>query len=227
MATPSEMMNEKTDLERSSREPVNPEILNPLLFLLASRRGVRNDERFAETAVSDDYIMRYQGQFMIVFCMFNMGYVGSDMIDHKSEDPEYKLSMLYSHLRIGAYTALLTTFLLLAAKRYAKRLAAAAMPPQYDPTFYQYRLTSALEERCIEYREIITANTDEMNGYWNEQPSLCERFRILGLVDPEQASHVYDVVVRFYNNGHILMQFPAADPTAKRPIVTMLANTSS
>ena len=62
MTATDETMNEKTDLESPSQEPVNPSILNPLLFLLASRRGVRNDALFAETAVPDDYIMRYQGK---------------------------------------------------------------------------------------------------------------------------------------------------------------------
>ncbi|KAH8435099.1 uncharacterized protein LDX57_012728 [Aspergillus melleus] len=254
MTIPDKTMNEKTDTERSAQEPANPEILNPLLFLLAARRGVRNDARFAETAVSDDYIMRYQGKsgveaistrplwkriifflgilpakFMIVFCMFNLGYTATDMIDHKpaSEDPEYNRSRLWSRTRIGAYTALLTTFLLLAAKRYAKCLAAAATPPQYDPTTYQYRLTSALDQRGIEYREIVAATPDDMTRYWKEQQALCERFRIVGLVDPEQANHVYDIVVRFYNNGGIYMQFPAADTTTSRPVLAMSANESS
>lgn len=62
MAIPNEMMNEKIDVERPSQGSANPDILNPLLLLLASRRGVRNDTLFAETAVPDGYNMRYQGK---------------------------------------------------------------------------------------------------------------------------------------------------------------------
>ncbi|PLB49878.1 hypothetical protein P170DRAFT_508190 [Aspergillus steynii IBT 23096] len=252
MTTTDEMMNEKTDLESPSQEPVNPDILNPLLFLLASRRGVRNDALFAEAAVPDDYILRFQGKsgveainikplwkrivfsfgilsgkFFIVFAMFNFGYMLAQVIDHRSGDQEYNRSRLWAHMRAGAYAALLSIFLLLAAKQYAKRMIADATPPQYDPTSYQFRLVSAMEQRGIEYREVLPATPDDMGRYRQEEQALRERFRIVGLVDPGDAIHVYDLVVRFYNNGNIVLQFPAADPTAARSMVAMSVNASA
>lgn len=104
-------------------------------------------------------------------------------------------------------------------------MAATSTPPQYDPTSYQYRLVNAMEQRGLEYCEIVAATPDDMSRYWKEEQALCEQFRIVGLVDPENASHVYDLVVRFYTNGGIYLNFPAADPTVKRSMVAMSANT--
>lgn len=62
---------------------------------------------------------------------------------------------------MGAYTDFLTTFFLIVAKQYAKCVAVAATPSQYDPMSYQFRLISDMEQRSIEYRGVPPATPDD------------------------------------------------------------------
>jgi hypothetical protein len=44
-----------------SADPKTP-ILNPLLLLLAARRGFNQDSRFTTTKIPEDYIISYRGR---------------------------------------------------------------------------------------------------------------------------------------------------------------------
>ncbi|KAF5860722.1 hypothetical protein ETB97_001229 [Aspergillus alliaceus] len=117
--------------------------------------------------------------------------------------------------------AVLMSLIFFFAKQYARRHAAAATPPQYDPESYQCWLVTAMKRIDLQYKEITTATTLEMESYWKDERALCERFRIDGLVDPEDEHLIYDVVVKFYENGGVVLLFPSATPSQPKPGVVI------
>jgi hypothetical protein len=105
--------------------------------------------------------------------------------------------------------------LVFVAKCYTRKHAVAAPPPHADPTSYQSRVVHAMNQSGLAFREIVTTPLEEMEREWSMYRGVAERFRIEGLVDTG-TSWVYDVVVRFFKNGNIIMQFPSADGESSR-----------
>lgn len=66
-------------------------------------------------------------------------------------------------------------------------------------------------EADIQYASIKPTTLAEMEKMWRSEQSLCEKFRIEGLVDPSDRHRVYDVAVNFYSSGSIIMQFPTTE----------------
>jgi hypothetical protein len=114
-------------------------------------------------------------------------------------------------LRIGGIVASIAVLLLALARIYAKHHAATATPPWCDPESYQCRLSAAMVKANLQYTDIVSATLAEMDKLWKSEEALCERFRIEGLVDPEDRRLVYDAVLKFYNNGGVVIQFPSVE----------------
>jgi hypothetical protein len=68
-----------------------------------------------------------------------------------------------------------------------------------------------MAQRGIHYREIAPVTLVDLEGYRKSEKRLVERFQIEGLVDPVESSWVYDIVVRFYSKGNMVLQFASAD----------------
>lgn len=131
-------------------------------------------------------------------------------------------------MRIAPVVVLFLATFFIWTRRYAKRQAAAATPPQFDPDSYQSRLTQAMTQRGIYYREIAPVTLDDMEQHRKKDKRLVEGFQIDGLVDPMESSCVYDIVVRFYSQGNVLLQFASADNTpGSRPGLILTPNVTS
>ena len=155
---------------------------------------------------------------MLCFWAFYMSFFVSGIMFSTSDDDREERegrgdNGFMMQLRIAGYAALAMCAFLVAARVYSKKAKAAAMPPHLDCDSYQYRLVQALEQREMEFRDVITAPLRDMEILWRQDQSLQEKFSIEGLVDAER-SGVYDVVVRFWNNGNVNFQF-ASDSAPK------------
>ncbi|KAA8649503.1 uncharacterized protein ATNIH1004_002174 [Aspergillus tanneri] len=221
-------------------------ILKPVFFLLAARRGVHNDVNF----VDSDYVMRYQGKSGVdainrtpfwrrfvwgvgtvpnnsiwpeVFFVFIFVTLICRYIDYRSGGVEYFNARLWQQFSIAGLASLVVIVLFIAARRYAKYKAATVTPSEFNPTSYQYRLVNAMKLRGLQYREIVTATPTEIHCHWKENYALCERFHNEGLVDPYDSRSVYDISVRFYSNGVVYLEFPTDETSKPRPgVVTSL-----
>ncbi|THC89707.1 hypothetical protein EYZ11_010839 [Aspergillus tanneri] len=203
-------------------------ILKPVFFLLAARRGVHNDVNF----VDSDYVMRYQGKsgvdainrtpFWRRF-VWGVGTVPNKYSLRCCISVEYFNARLWQQFSIAGLASLVVIVLFIAARRYAKYKAATVTPSEFNPTSYQYRLVNAMKLRGLQYREIVTATPTEIHCHWKENYALCERFHNEGLVDPYDSRSVYDISVRFYSNGVVYLEFPTDETSKPRPgVVTSL-----
>ncbi|OKL61818.1 hypothetical protein UA08_03026 [Talaromyces atroroseus] len=227
--------NEKSasaDVEMA--KPNDGDIITPLLLLLAARRGFQHDSGVAQLAVPEDYVLSYRGQSGVkainhtswlvrLICALGYKSVGSclAMVFLIFSLSQSTMSLISddtspsSKLRVGALVATAAVLLIVIARIYAKRHTAAATPPWCDPESYQCRLTAAMAKANIQYRDIVSATLAEMEKLWKEEEALCERLTIQGLIDPEDRQLVYDVVLKFYNNGGVVIQFPFVDTAPK------------
>lgn len=117
-----------------------------------------------------------------------------------------------------------TALLLVIVRLYAKHRVAVTTPPWCDPDSYQCRLTAAMIKADIQYTDIVSATLAEMDKMWKSEQALCERFRIQGLRDPEDRRLVYDIVIKFYNNGGIILQFPSEEICPKTKPGILISN---
>lgn len=86
MKIPESITKERrADIESATAPSTDPNILEPLQFLLAARRGVRADPTFANTHIPDEKVLLYAGESgvkavnndsIITRLLFNIGYIG-------------------------------------------------------------------------------------------------------------------------------------------------------
>lgn len=78
-----------------------------------------------------------------------------------------------------------------------------------------------MREADIQYANIEAATLADMDKMWKSERPLRENFRINGLVDPGDKDQVYDVVMKFYDSGSIIMQFksPEGNPSPRPGIL--------
>jgi hypothetical protein len=118
---------------------------------------------------------------------------------------------------VGIFCVFQTLFFML-CRVVANRHVSTATPSWCDPESYQCRLVAAMGDADIQYACIKTATLGEMETLWKSEQALYEKFRIEGLVDPGDRHQVYDVAVKFYSSGAIIMQFPSLENSpATRP----------
>ncbi|KAJ5811466.1 hypothetical protein N7474_007767 [Penicillium riverlandense] len=265
MRIPENVMEKKpaSDVETAAQQESGDNampgsnILDPLLFLLAGRRGVRSDSHFAATNIPDDQAIIFVGPsgveainhtplwkrllcgvgcmdsrwgiVCIVFTLTNSLLAHFDSPPESTNETEWKEIRFFSrHVKIATVVALCLASFFIWARRYAKRQAAAATPPQFDPASYQSRLAHAMTQRGIHYREIAPVTLIDMERHRKSEKRLVERFQIEGLVDPMESSWVYDIVVRFYSKGNVFLQFASADNTpGKKPGLILTPNVES
>ncbi|KAJ6116635.1 hypothetical protein N7512_006360 [Penicillium capsulatum] len=236
MKIPETTTTESPDVERATDNAGGNDILEPLQFLLAARRGVRADPTFTTTHVPDDRVLVYAGEsgvesyqksprwsrflchvgymgrpWLAGFWAFYMGFMISLFIhENETEEEDEQNDIFYTRLWTGGYAAAAVVIFLLAARVYAKKRMAAATPPPFDPESYQSRLVQALRQRDIPFREVVTTPFEEMEQSWRQDLKMQEKFRIEGLVDVDGS--VYDLVVQFWVNGNVNFQFVSGQP---------------
>ncbi|KAJ5234436.1 uncharacterized protein N7469_003604 [Penicillium citrinum] len=243
--SPNDSSGEKLmDVEAAEPTRINADatakILEPLLFLLAARRGVQMDPEFETFNVPDDRIIVYAGKagveifnqtslcnriiavfgwmseswFMIPFTIFNFTFQTLEGLgDDKVEKPERRQNMIY-HGKLSITITATIWLLFFTAKKYTLRRVTASTPPQFDPSSYQYRFVQAMNQRGIQYREFVANTWQQMEGIWAKDRNVVERFSIEGLIDPE-SSWVYDINVRVWNNGTVNVSFASKEENLK------------
>lgn len=114
-------------------------------------------------------------------------------------------------LRVAGYVTAAWVVVLILARTYVKRAMATAIPPSFDPQSYEYRLAQAMQQRGMSYREVVTHPQKKMESIWSRNLDVREIFRIEALEDPECAEWTCDILVKFWSNGQVEMQFAEID----------------
>ncbi|CAI7585500.1 unnamed protein product [Penicillium pancosmium] len=210
-------------------------ILEPLLFLLAARRGVRADPTFESMNIPDDRIITSignsgleilntasvfnritaalawfaEGRIIVLFGILNFILDYSRSLRLELTGILVTRTYLYG-LKFGFMMISATWLVGIAAKKYTRKRLAGATPPQFDPTSYQYRFVQAMDQRRLRYRRVVTNSFKQMEKIWVRNLHVKERFCIEGLEDPE-SSWVYDINVRFWKNGNISVGFASSE----------------
>ncbi|OOQ85411.1 hypothetical protein PEBR_24589 [Penicillium brasilianum] len=237
-----ESENHLSDLESAKIAPrsditAEADILGPLQFLLAARRGVHQDPSFASSHVPDDRAITFKGPSGVKPAVDRLSR-WSRFVRHIGYLPtssrvvlswlffyaatEYGLYVtrstvegttrakgnIYYALKLGLCTSSIVLALLIIAGRTARQQTIATVPPEFDPASYQCRLLNAMQQRGYHYREIQVISLEKKMAYWKADPSHRECFTIKGLVDPGcEGGGVYDVVVNFWKDGRLNLRF--------------------
>lgn len=114
-------------------------------------------------------------------------------------------------LQVAGYITAAWVSSLLLTRLYVKWNMAAATTPSFNPQSYEYRLVRAMQRSGMSYREVVAHSQEEMEGIWSGNLNLREVFRIEGLMDPECVEWAYDIVVKFFSDGRVEMQFSGLD----------------
>ncbi|KAJ5653559.1 hypothetical protein N7490_000562 [Penicillium lividum] len=196
-------------------------ILLPLEFLLAARRGVRMDPLFSELNVPEERNIHYHEQYstkagwtflLLIFSMdLHLQRSGDSDSPKKSVSEEILQDLINSFYWTAGFV-----LLLYAARVYAKRYLSKKIPPHLDPLSYQHQFKSALDERGWQYREIVGRSLEDMEQIWSKDQTQVERFRVDGLLDSASNS-VYDVVVILRKEGNVTLMFRAPIDGIKLP----------
>ncbi|GLI74397.1 hypothetical protein PoHVEF18_002635 [Penicillium ochrochloron] len=189
------------------------DILEPLQFLLAARRGVHQDPCFANSHVPDDRAITFRGpsgvkaapdrssrwsrfvrhigylptmsRLALTWTAFYAAaYLGTFITETKDEKTGKTKGDIYYGLKLGLCISAIVLALLIAAGRTARKQTIAAIPPEFDPASYQCRLLNAMHQRGYHYREIKVISLEKKMKYWSQDQGHRECFTIKGLVDP-------------------------------------------
>ncbi|PYH98430.1 hypothetical protein BO71DRAFT_395225 [Aspergillus ellipticus CBS 707.79] len=220
--------------------PVESGVLNPLLFLLAARRGIETDPSLPPDNIPLDSGLSYRGDsgvkthsplcprlicevgrlgfFPKLLTLCVIGLIGSIVTAfsmlaivicsgkvpfglHRQAD--IQLAFILG----GMITAVASSPFVFLTGVYVRRHDAAAIAPQFDPNSYQSRLATAMSQHGLLHKEMVTATREEVDKDCSKNGSLFEKFTISKLVDPQDRRFVHDVVVRFFANGQVWLQF--------------------
>ncbi|KAJ5370524.1 uncharacterized protein N7496_006616 [Penicillium cataractarum] len=238
------------DLESAKVAPKNDNtaeenILEPLQFLLAARRGVHQDPSFASSHVPDDRAIIFKGPSGVkpavdrasrwsrfvryigylptssrVVMIWSFFYAATEYGTYTTKLPVEGTTRtkgdIYYGLKLGLLISCIVLALLIAAGRTARKQTIAAIPPEFDPESYQCRLLNAMQQRGYHYREIDVISLEKKMAYWKRDPGHRECFTIKGLVDPGcQGGGVYDVVVNFWKDGRLNLRFWTGEESLK------------
>ncbi|KAJ5533325.1 hypothetical protein N7494_009877 [Penicillium frequentans] len=218
----SNFPTEKVDAETAPRSTKDTDILQPLQFLMAARRGVQMDPSFSDMNIPEDRYINYNGdsgfkskrsgaplwtRFVVwlgyMSTISKIGMVSVVFIEAmdirqtflREKGPKGSVRAgLRQDFIFSSYLTVGLIALLYLARVYAKRYMAQLVPPHLDPLSYQYQFKSALDERGWQYREIVGRSLEDMEQIWSKDRSQVERFRVEGLMD-SASNCAYDVVV--------------------------------
>ncbi|KAJ5635514.1 uncharacterized protein N7484_008827 [Penicillium longicatenatum] len=233
----SNLPTEKVDAETTPRSIKDTDILQPLQFLVAARRGVQMDPSFSAINIPEDRYITYNGDSGFesqssrtpfwIRCVIALGYmhnvskIGLVFVvfaeamnisrDTMRDSPkELKRKPLLQDVLWSSYWTVGAILLLFLSRVYAKRHMAKRIPPHLDPLSYQSQFKSALDEQGWQYREIVGRSLKDMEKIWSKDRSQVERFRVEGLMDPP-SDRAYDVVVILRKEGKVQMSFRAPE----------------
>ncbi|KAJ5809348.1 uncharacterized protein N7503_001566 [Penicillium pulvis] len=231
----SNFPTEKVDAETAPRSTKDTDILQPLQFLMAARRGVQMDPSFSDINIPEDRCINYNGvsgftkrsgaplwtRFvvwlgymstaskigMVLVVFIEAMDISKTFLREKSPKGAVRAGLRQDFI-FSSYWTVGVIVLLYLARVYAKRYMAGLVPPHLNPLSYQYQFKSALDERGWQYREIVGRSLKDMEQIWSKDRTQVERFRVEGLMD-SASNCAYDVVVILRTGGKVQMSFRA------------------